>query len=296
MLTGGLTSTTCGAERERPLVERRVTTPTHAPSPPGRGHWSRAAACSRSSKASLPAAPPAPPAQQQQRAQLVRQPQWCPWLRATKKKRARHEHEQQRRPPDVLRNSGGERSEGGGAVPDECHRSSAPQRVFRLRAASCAPAAPLGQRVPPYKRPRPAFRPVEHRCRPPAHSWARRWVSACSCTATPCASCRCCAVRARLRSQRAANGPVCANPKRNCICVRRRPLGARRGRGPRRHGRLVRGCLGGARSTLCSRPSFSRHRTTLTQTHMLPGLQERVTKEVADLEAKRAKRFAGARA
>ena len=207
MLTGGLTSTTCGAERERPLVERRVTTPTHAPSPPGRGHWSRAAACSRSSKASLPAAPPAPPAQQQQRAQLVRQPQWCPWLRATKKKRARHEHEQQRRLPDVLRNSGGERSEGGGAVPDECHRSSAPQRVFRLRAASCAPAAPLGQRVPPYKRPRPAFRPVEHRCRPPAHSWARRWALACSSTATPCASCRCCAVRARLRSQRAANGP-----------------------------------------------------------------------------------------
>ena len=108
MLTGGLTSTTCGAERERPLVERRVTTPTHAPSPPGRGRWSRAAACSQASKASLPAAPPASPAQQQQRARLVRQPQSCPWLRAAKRKRARHEREQQRRTPGVLRNSGAE--------------------------------------------------------------------------------------------------------------------------------------------------------------------------------------------
>ena len=47
--------------------------------------------------------------------------------------------------------------------------------------------------------------------------------------------------------------PLCANPKRTAR-VRRRPLGARRGRGPRRHGRLIRGCLGGARATQCSRP------------------------------------------
>ena len=40
----------------------------------------------------------------------------------------------------------------------------------------------------------------------------------------------------------------------------------------------------------------SRPRATSREHARFPGLQERVTKEVADLEAKRAKRFAGARA
>ena len=132
MLTGGLTSTTCGAGRERHAVEHGVlTTPAHAPSPPGRGRWSRAAACSPASAASLPAPPPAPPAQQQQQARRVRRPQSRPWLRAAKSKRARHEREQQRWPPGVLRNSGAER----GAR--NCTGLNAPF----VRSPACSPAA-----------------------------------------------------------------------------------------------------------------------------------------------------------
>ena len=162
-------------------------------------------------------------------------------------------------------------------------------------AASCAPAAPRGSASCTCER--PAFRAVEHRCLPPAPSWARRWALACSCTATPCASCRYCAVRARTRKQRAANGPF-ALTLSVLAFLRLRPLGARRGRGPRWHGRLVRGCLGGAHATQFSRPPrlLPLHDPHLNTHARFSSLQERVTKEVADLEAKRAKRFAGARA
>ena len=192
-----------------------------------------------------------PPAQEQQLARQPLRPPSHPWLQAGGKKNAGvTSASSSDGSPGVLaqHKATGERERFKSKLyrtKCKCHVRERSLRVFRLRGRPLRTCCAALQRTPPSEASRPAFRAVEHRCRPPAQSWARRWASACSCTATPCASCRCCAVRARVRNQRAANGafaPTLSAP----AFVRCRPLGARHRRGPRRHGWLVRGCLGGA--------------------------------------------------
>ena len=91
--------------------------------------------------------------------------------------------------------------------------------------------------------------------------------------------------------------PACANPKRTCT---RPPQTPGSTSWPRASAAWwARTWLPGRCALDAVQPSLlppARPRATSREHARFPGLQERVTKEVADLEAKRAKRFAGARA